>query len=260
MSSQENTKTSNRPHAGFHLSGRVAIVTGAAGDIGRSTVQQLVACGAQVVAEDIKPEVDALADGDRIVTLVGDVSDEATARRAVELAEDTFGSLDVLVNNAGRTLNKPTLETSVADWDTLMAVNARGSFLHAREALRLMAPRGRGVVVNVASVASVVALPETVAYAASKGAVAQLTRSLAAEFGKRGIRVNAVAPGVVETGILDGIIEDSRATLASYGDAQPMGRVGQPGEIADTIVWLASDQSSFVTGAMLLADGGYSIV
>ena len=121
-----------------------------------------------------------------------------------------------------------------------------------------MAERGRGVIVNVASVVSVVGMAETSVYAASKGAIAQLTKVLAVEFSGRGVRVNAVAPGVVETDILSGIAADSRATLASYGSAHPIGRVAQPEEIAEVIAYLASDRSSFITGALILADGGYT--
>ena len=178
--------------------------------------------------------------------------------RTVELAMKRFGGLDILVNNAGRTLNAPLLETSVADWDAIMTVNARGTFLHSREAVRAMLPRGGGVIVSVVSIVSVVGMKETAAYAASKGAIAQLTKVIAVEYGARGIRANAVAPGVVETDILEGIVEDSRATLASYGDVHPIGRVAQPMEIAEVIAFLAAPASDFMTGALVLADGGYT--
>ncbi len=241
------------------LDGRVAIVTGAAGDIGRATVGLLTAHGVRVVAEDIRPAVADLAEPGRVVPLVGDVSDEATARRAAGLAREHFGRLDVLVNNAGRTMNKPLVDTTVGDWDGIMAVNARGTFVHTREAVRVMLDLGvGGSVVNVASVVSVVGMPLTAAYAASKGAVAQLTKVTAVEYGGRGIRANAVAAGVVETGILDGIVADSRATLAGYGHLHPIGRVGQPGEIAEVIAFLASPRASFITGAVVLADGGFT--
>ena len=259
--------------AGWDLTGRVAVVTGAARGIGRATVDLLRARGARVVASDQSEAVHALAEH-AVATITGDVAEEGTAVRTVALAVARFGRLDVLVNNAGRTLNRPLLETSADAWDAVLAVNARGTFLHAREAVRAMlagadaavatgeapngAPASRGVVVNVASISSVVALRETAAYAASKGAVAQLTKVIAVEYGGRGIRANAVAPGVVETDILEGIVDDSRATLASYGPAHPIGRVGQPEEIAEVIAFLASPASRFVTGALVLADGGYT--
>ena len=164
----------------------------------------------------------------------------------------------MLVNNAGKTLNKPLLETSVADWDAIMAINARGYFLHSRETVRAMLATGGGSIVNVASIVSAVGMKETAAYAASKGAIAQLTKVIALEYGEQGVRANAIGVGVIETDILAGIVEDSRATLASYGHMHALGRVGQPEEIAQTIAWLASPRSSFVTGALVMADGGYT--
>ncbi len=241
------------------LAGKVAIVTGAAGDIGRKTVELLVAHGVHVVAEDVRPAVADLAAAGRVVTLVGDVSEEDAARQAAALAVERFGTLDVLVNNAGRTMNKPLVDTTVGDWDGTMAVNARGTFLHSREALRVMLGRGGGgCIVNVASIVSVVGMPQTAAYAASKGAIAQLTKVIAVEYGGRAIRANAVAPGVIETGILDGIVADSRATLAGYGHLHPIGRVGRPAEVADVIAFLAPPRASFITGAIVMADGGFT--
>ena len=240
------------------LSGKVAIITGAAGGIGRSTVDLLTAHGVRVVAEDIHPAVGELAKAGEVVTLVGDAVEELTAVRIVQLALESFGRLDVLVNNAGKTLNKPLLETSLADWDNIMAVNARGYFLHAREAVRAMLPTGGGSIVNIASIVSTVGMKATAAYASSKGAIAQLTKVIALEYGEQGIRANAIGAGVIETDILAGIVEDSRATLAGYGHLHALGRVGQPEEIAQTVVWLASPRSSFVTGTLLMADGGYT--
>ncbi|MBB2931981.1 SDR family NAD(P)-dependent oxidoreductase [Paraburkholderia silvatlantica] len=240
------------------LDGKIAVVTGAAGDIGRATVALLRAHGMRVVAEDLNPAVTDLAESGYVVPLIGDVSEEETARAAVECSLRDFGQLDVLVNNAGRTLNKTVLDTSVDEWDAILATNARGNFLHSREALRVMAKQRSGTIVSVASIVSSVGMPDLAAYAASKGAIAQLTKVLAVEYGKLGIRVNAVAPGVVETNILAGIVEDSRATLASYGHLHPLGRVAQPAEIADVIAWLASPRASFVTGALIMADGGYT--
>lgn len=248
-----------KQYEGLGLDGRVAVVTGAARGIGRATVELLLAEGAQVVACDIRPEMRDWVDP-RVQVVVGDVADEASARRAVQTAVDHFGTLDILVNNAGRTLNAPAVETTADDWDDIMRVNARGTFLHCHEALRVMVPLGRGSIVNLASVVSVVGMPQTAAYAASKGAIAQLTKVLALEHGAQGIRVNAVAPGVVETDILEGIVPDSRATLASYGSAHPLGRVASPHEIAEVVAWAASPRSSFVTGAVLLADGGYTAI
>ena len=238
------------------LSDKVAIVTGAAGDIGRKTVELLKAHGVRIVAEDISPSVRELEERGKVVALCADVSLEQSATGAVAKAIESFGALDILVNNAGKTLNKPLLDTSAEEWDQIMAINARGYFLHAREAVRAMLERGGGAIVNVASISSVIALKETAAYSASKGAIAQLTRVIAAEYSQQGIRANAIGAGVIETGFLGG--QDSKATLASYGHLHPIGRVGQPEEIADVIAYLASPRASFITGALVMADGGYT--
>jgi NAD(P)-dependent dehydrogenase (short-subunit alcohol dehydrogenase family) len=236
---------------------QIALVTGAARGIGKATAQMLHARGALVVATDIREVVHELA-SDGIVTLTGDIAEEDTARKSVALALETFGGVDILVNNAGRTMNRPLIEMSARDWDEIMAVNARGTFLHAREAVRTMIARKGGVIVNVASLVAQVAMKDTAAYAASKGAVAQLTKVIAVEYGDRGVRANAVAPGVIETDILEGIVADSRTTLASYGPSHPIGRVGQPQDIAEIIAFLASPASAFMTGTMVMADGGYT--
>ncbi|WP_028921695.1 SDR family NAD(P)-dependent oxidoreductase [Pseudonocardia acaciae] len=241
----------------WDLGGRVAVVTGAARGIGAATAALLRERGASVVATDRSESVDDLA-GDGVATLVGDVADEDTARAATKLAVDRFGGLDILVNNAGRTLNKPITETTVADFDSILAVNARGNFVQAREAFRIMEARGGGAIVSVASISSVVAFATQTAYAASKGAIAQITRVLAIEGGPKGIRANAVLPGVVDTDVMEGVVENGREMLAGFGDAHPIGRIGRPEEIAETIAFLASDAASFVTGALVAVDGGWT--
>ena len=242
--------------ATWDLTGRVAVVTGAARGIGAATVALLRARGARIVATDHAAAVEQLATED-VATLVGDAGDEEVARRTMALAIARFGQLDILVNNAGRTLNVPLVDTSVADFDAIMAVNARGNFVHAREACKCMAHGG--AIVSVASVSSVVAFKTQAAYAASKGAIAQLTRVIAIEGGERGIRANAVAPGVIETDIMEGVVEgDGRAMLRSFGSLHPIGRIGQPSEVAEAIAFLASPASSFITGAILMVDGGWT--
>jgi NAD(P)-dependent dehydrogenase (short-subunit alcohol dehydrogenase family) len=244
---------------GWDLTGKVAIVTGAARGIGHATAQLLRTRGARVVASDRSSAVHALH-SDHCATLVGDVAEEAVARQTVELAVKRFGRLDILVNNAGRTLNRSLLDTSVAEWDSVLRTNARGNFVHSREAVRAMvAAGGGGAIVSVTSVVAQVAMKDLSAYAASKAAIAQLVKVIAAEYGSHGIRANAVAPGVVETDILDSTgVADSRAILAGYGDAHPIGRIGQPCEIAELIAFLASPASAFMTGALVMADGGYT--
>ena len=240
------------------FAGRVAIVTGAASGIGRATVGLLHAQGAQVVAVSLGEDVHQLA-GDGVATLSADVSAEESADRAVALALAEFGRLDVLVNNAGIIINRDVVETTLDDWNRILAVNVTGAFLFARAAMKPMLAAGSGAIVNVGSYACFQAFPSIAAYAASKGALAQLTRGLALEAIPHGIRVNAVAPGDVITSITDHLHEDGKAFLAEHGRKAPIGRAAQPEEIAEIIAFVASERASFMVGAVVMADGGMSV-
>ncbi|MEU9019733.1 SDR family oxidoreductase [Actinomadura sp. NPDC048394] len=243
------------------FAGKIALVTGAARGVGRETARLLHRRGARIVAVDQRREVEDLrTEFPGVHPLIGDVADEAVAARAVRQAVETFGGLDILVNNAGRALNKPITDTTARDWDALMAVNARGSFLFAREAFRAMRERGGGAIVSTGSYVCTVGMPDGAAYAASKGALAQLTKVLAVEGGPLGIRANIVAAGVIETDFLDTFRADSRAYLASFAGAQPLGRVARPEEIAEVLCFLASPRAGFVTGAVVAADGGFTAI
>jgi NAD(P)-dependent dehydrogenase (short-subunit alcohol dehydrogenase family) len=241
------------------FAGKVAIVTGAASGIGRATVELLHARGASVIAEDRDPAVNALA-RPGIFPLLADVTNEAAARQAVAAAIEQFGQLDILVNNAGIIINKLVVDMTLDDWDRIFAVNIRGVFLHSREAMRAMIPKGRGAIVNVGSYACFQTFPSIAAYAASKGALAQFTRTLAVEAIGHGIRVNAVGSGDTVTNILNDIHEDGPLALAEYGKHAPIGRAAQPEEIANVIAFLASEQASFMVGSIAMADGGKSVV
>ncbi|MFT8523427.1 oxidoreductase/short-chain dehydrogenase/reductase SDR [Acetobacter malorum] len=242
-----------------NFAGKVAIVTGAASGIGRATVELLHARGASVIAEDSDPGVNALA-RPGIFPLVGDVAAEGAARLAVATAVEQFGQLDILVNNAGIIINKLVVDMTSEDWDRIFAVNIRGVFLHSREAMRTMIPNGSGAIVNVGSYACFQTFPSIAAYAASKGALAQFTRTLAVEAIGHGIRVNAVGAGDTVTNILNDIHADGPSALADYGKHAPIGRAAQPEEIAKVIAFLASDEASFMVGSIAMADGGKSVV
>jgi NAD(P)-dependent dehydrogenase (short-subunit alcohol dehydrogenase family) len=241
----------------LNLEGKVALITGAGRGIGRCTAELLRSRGARIVASDLGEAILEM-EAEDVATLVGDVADEELAKRSIDLAAQRFGRLDIVVNNAGRTLNKPLTETSVAEYDRIFQINARGSFVTARAAVELMANVGGGAIVNVSSISAVAGFKTQAAYASSKAAVAQLTRVIAIEYGRRGIRCNAVAPGVIDTDIMEGVVENGREMLRSFGDAHPIGRIGQPEEVAESIAFLASPASSFITGALLVVDGGYT--
>ena len=241
------------------LAGVVAIVTGAAGGVGQATVELLTARGARVVAEDLNPAVSEL-EADTVAALHGDVAESETARHAVAMARERFGGLHVLVNNAGRFLSKPTAETTDADWDELLRVNVRGAFLHCREALPVLSENEDGRIVNVASISGTIGLPGQTAYCTTKGAIVQLTRQLAIEHAPR-VRVNAVAPGAIDTHFTDEAmagVPDREARHAAISAAHPLGRMARAEEIAEVIAFLASPRSSIITGAVLMADGGFT--
>jgi NAD(P)-dependent dehydrogenase (short-subunit alcohol dehydrogenase family) len=239
----------------------VALVTGAAGGIGRAVVDLLRARGYAVVAEDISPAVAELGTDEYVVTVQADVAQSESAKRTVALAADRFGRLDLLVNNAGLFLRKPTEQCTDEDFDVLMAINVRGAFVHARESLAAL-EHTKGSIVNLASISGLVGLPGQTVYGMTKGAIVQLTRQLAVEHAHRGIRVNAVAPGAVETDFIahardataDPDPASSRATSISQ---HPIGRILTPAEVAEAIVFLASPAASGITGTILSVDGGY---
>jgi NAD(P)-dependent dehydrogenase (short-subunit alcohol dehydrogenase family) len=242
------------------LDGAVAIVTGAAGGIGSAVVEQLRAAGASVVAEDIDPAVERLA-AEGITTLTGDAARADTAKAAVALARERFGRLDIVVNNAGRFLLKPIVDTTDEEWDGLMTTNVRSVFVHCRDALPHLVANGGGAIVNVSSISGVIGLPAQGAYCATKGAIAQITRQLAIEHAAQGVRVNAIAPGAVDTDFVNAALADApdmQAARRDIGRSHPLGRMASPSEIARIMVFLASPASSFMTGAIVMADGGFT--
>lgn len=240
------------------FAGQVALVTGAASGIGRAVALLLHERGAQVVAEDKSPTVHQLA-RPGLVPVVADISEDGAAEAAVATAIAEFGRLDILVNNAGIIINKSVVDMTRDDWERVQAVNVTAAFLHSREAVKAMMAQRSGAIVNIASYAAYQAFPTIAAYAASKGALAQLTRALALEAIEHGIRVNAVGSGDVVTNILNEVVEDGPAFLAQHGAKTPIKRAAQPQEIAEVVAFLASDRASYILGAVVMADGGMSV-
>jgi 2-keto-3-deoxy-L-fuconate dehydrogenase len=234
------------------FTGRRALVTGAGSGIGEAVARGLHAEGADVVLADAAGDrVQALAQGlgSRAQPLTLDVRDEDQVASAVD-------GLDVLVNVAGigSTTNAP--DTPLEVWEDVFAVNARGTFLCCKHAIPSMAARGGGAIVNMASVAGLVGLPDRVAYSASKGAVIALTRALAIDHVRDGVRVNAVCPGTVDTPWVRRLVDDAGESLDALRSRQPMGRLGTTDEVAEAVLYLASDAAAFVTGSALVIDGG----
>jgi 2-keto-3-deoxy-L-fuconate dehydrogenase len=234
------------------FTGRRALVTGAGSGIGEAVARGLHAEGADVVLADVAGDrVQALGSelGDRAQALTLDVRDEDAVSGAV-------AGLDVLANVAGigSTTNAP--DTPLEVWENVFAVNARGTFLCCKHAIPSMIERGGGTIVNIASVAGMIGLPNRAAYSASKGAVIALTRALAIDHVRQGIRVNAVCPGTVDSPWVRRLVEDVGESLDALSARQPMGRLGTPEEVAQAVLYLASDAAAFVTGSGLVIDGG----
>ena len=247
------------------LTERVAVVTGAAAGIGRATAELFAEEGARVVLADVAAEAaEGVAAGIRdaggsAAAVVADVSTEEGVEAVAGAAERAFGPVDVLVNNAGVELKKLVEDTSLDEWNRILRINLTSAFLMSRRVIRGMKERRRGVIVMNSSVGNFIAATKSSAYGASKAGMMALARSLALEGAEYGIRVNAVCPGVIDTPMNERNLsraDDPEAMRRSWFEITPLGRLGTPRDVAQAMLFLASDESRFVTGLPLVIDGG----
>ena len=249
----------------MRLEGRIAIVTGAGSGMGRAMAQEFVAEGANVLALDVRKSavdetVAMVGKPDRIVAFECDVSNEQSVKAAVAEAKAKWGRVDIVCNNAG-ILDDYVIaeETSTELWNRILGVNLSGPFYMCREVLPIMVAQGKGVIINTASISAFIAGGGGSAYTVSKHGVLGLTRQLAFEYGRKGVRVNAICPGPIHTGMTDYLLtpEGRNEHVDSIIEALPAGRWGKPVEIARLAVYLASDDADFVHGSAYVMDGGW---
>ncbi|MEZ5650103.1 MAG: glucose 1-dehydrogenase [Burkholderiaceae bacterium] len=241
------------------LSGKTALITGAAADIGAAIARCFVAEGAQVLLLDTDADRGvALAEslGDRAIFMRGDVSDHEIPEKAIQKAIDHFGSLDILVNNAGILIKRSVYELTVEEFERILSINLTAGFTFAQAAARAMKERGGGTIINMPSVNAVHALPDQVPYAVGKGGVSQLTRAMAVAMVGDNIRVNAIGPATPAPELVKSPTPTDTTTRSPALARTPMGRLGEPGEVANVALFLASDESSTLTGQTIFVDRG----
>jgi NAD(P)-dependent dehydrogenase (short-subunit alcohol dehydrogenase family) len=247
----------------FDLSGRVAIVTGTSRGLGQYFARALAKCGADLVLtsrhlDSLQPfEEEIRKLGRRAVPLELDVTSQTSIEAMVEAAERSYGKIDILVNNAGMNIRKPAVDVTWDDWNKILDTNLRGSFFVAQAVAKRMIPRGYGRIINIGSVTSVAGYAGLGPYTASRGGIRQLTMSLADDWGKYGITVNCLAPGWFRTQQNKIMYEDAE-WVAYLSDRIPLKRPGQPDDLDSAVVFLAAESSRYVTGQILLVDGGIS--
>jgi NAD(P)-dependent dehydrogenase (short-subunit alcohol dehydrogenase family) len=246
------------------LAGRVVVVTGGASGIGLATARAFAACGSRLALVDLdgarleEAAAELAAGGSEVLPVRASVAEPEAVARSFSTVDGRLGPVDVLVGSAGISMNRPTLELTYADWQRAVDVNLTGAFLCTQAAARRMVPRGKGCIVNVASMYGVVAAQNRAAYCATKAAVVNLTRSLAVEWGPFGVRVNALAPGYVRTDLVEDLVRQGRLDVPAIEARTPSRRLARPEEIAALALFMASDGASFINGQSLVADGGWT--
>jgi glucose 1-dehydrogenase len=238
------------------LKNRIAIITGAARGIGLACAERFVAEGAHVVIADVLDDI-GMVEAKRLgaTYMHCDVSKSSDVTAVVDAVVKQYGTVDILLNNAAINISGDFLETSEADYDKVLDINLKGSFLMLQACAREMVKQAAGSIINMSSVNDTLAIPSIVSYCVAKGGISQLTRATSISLAPHGIRVNAIGPGSIMTDMLKSVVND-KAAMGRVMSRTPMGRVGEPSEIASIAVFLASDESSYVTGQTIYADGG----
>lgn len=247
----------------FDLSGKVAIVTGASRGLGQYFATALAKAGADLVITsrkfsaltEFKQQIESL--GRKALPVQLDVLSQSDIENMVRLAVKEYGKIDILVNNAGMNIRKPTTEVTQQDWDAVLDTNLKGSFFCAQAVAKEMIKRKYGRIINIGSCTCVFGMEGIAAYSASRGAILSMTRTLAAEWGKYGVTVNVLAPGWFKTA-QNAVLYQNKDWVNYITDRIPLNRVGQPNDLDGAVVFLASDASEYITGQMLLIDGGFT--
>ena len=246
----------------FDLTGKIAIVTGGGSGLGREISFALAKSGARVVVADINPAAgrETAAQIEQLpgeaLTFELDVADSRKVRELAQFVVERYGAIDILVNSAGITKRLPPLDFPEEDFDRIIAVNLKGTFLCCQAAARQMVKQAAGKIVNLTSIGGMAALPNTVAYCASKGGVVQMTRALAIDLAPHHINVNAIAPSLANTPIAETVFQNPK-TLEWFLSKVPLGRLCEPRDVAEAVLFLSSPSSDFITGHVLAVDGGY---